>query len=174
MALSNRLPRTLLFTCPRRFSNTHTLSRLVLRHTRENSTATPQTSLSKAYSPYHALLFVLAGIGAGWSLSQIREYRNTDVPKNPQTYLTSPGLNDKYGSLEDFSQAIEILRIRLPEDAVSTDPDVLEVHGFSENDYHPGMGNSKIRIKKTLIGNISQDHLRQWSSFRNQPKMLSK
>ena len=47
--------------------------------------------------------------------------------------------NTQYGSPEDFKKAIEELRALLPgEDAVSTDVEDLEHHGFSENDYHPG------------------------------------
>lgn len=52
---------------------------------------------------------------------------------------SNSGLNEQYGSLGDFKKAIEELRAALPEaDVVSTDEDVLEEHGNSVNDYHPG------------------------------------
>lgn len=45
-----------------------------------------------------------------------------------------------YGTPEDFDSAIRELRATFPSgEYVSTDPDDLHTHGFSENDYHPGM-----------------------------------
>lgn len=49
-----------------------------------------------------------------------------------------------YGTPEDFQKAIQELRhIFSDEDhesgIVSTDPDDLRIHGFSENDHHPGV-----------------------------------
>ncbi|KAI0933110.1 hypothetical protein AcV7_004679 [Taiwanofungus camphoratus] len=53
--------------------------------------------------------------------------------------VSRSGLNEQYGSPDDFQRAIKELRETFPaEDAVSTDPEDLHVHGFSENDYHPG------------------------------------
>ncbi|TFK78327.1 hypothetical protein K466DRAFT_570911 [Polyporus arcularius HHB13444] len=50
----------------------------------------------------------------------------------------SAELNSEYGSPEDFKAAIAELRTFFPdEDAVTTDAEDLEEHGFSENDYHP-------------------------------------
>ena len=48
--------------------------------------------------------------------------------------------NTQYGSPEEFKKAIEELRVLFAgdEDAVTTDVEDLEDHGFSENDYHPG------------------------------------
>jgi D-lactate dehydrogenase (cytochrome) len=44
-----------------------------------------------------------------------------------------------YGTPEDFQSAIKDLRVAFPAgDAVSTDLDDLHMHGFSENDHHPG------------------------------------
>ncbi|OCH88443.1 hypothetical protein OBBRIDRAFT_86159 [Obba rivulosa] len=52
---------------------------------------------------------------------------------------TSTGLNNKYGTPADFEKAISELRNTFgAQDAVSTDPGILHVHGHSENDYHPG------------------------------------
>ncbi|KAL1950849.1 hypothetical protein VTO73DRAFT_5973 [Trametes versicolor] len=66
-------------------------------------------------------------------------------------YLATPGrdeasarnraradLNAQYGSPEDFKKAIAELRgVFADADAVTTDVEDLEEHGFSENDYHP-------------------------------------
>lgn len=62
------------------------------------------------------------------------------VNRGSETIVHSPSrLNDKYGSPEDFRRAIQELRDTFAQaDAVSTDPDDLHVHGYSENDYHPG------------------------------------
>ncbi|PFH45972.1 hypothetical protein AMATHDRAFT_70823 [Amanita thiersii Skay4041] len=49
-----------------------------------------------------------------------------------------------FGSPTDFNKCIEELRGLFPGDATSTDPDDLEAHGFSENDYHPGAVHSVI------------------------------
>ncbi|PPR00144.1 hypothetical protein CVT24_008951 [Panaeolus cyanescens] len=42
-----------------------------------------------------------------------------------------------FGSPTDFERAIEELHAALPKDSVSTDPDELQFHGVSANDYHP-------------------------------------
>jgi len=45
-----------------------------------------------------------------------------------------------FGSPLEFQKAISELKATFAdESAVSTDPDDLHVHGFSENDYYPGM-----------------------------------
>ena len=46
----------------------------------------------------------------------------------------------KLGSANDFQIAVRILCMTFPEDGrVTTEPDDLYDHGFSDNDYHPGM-----------------------------------
>ena len=58
---------------------------------------------------------------------------------NEPTVSSPIKLNNKYGSPEDFQRAIQELRDSFAnKDAVSTDPDDLHTHGYSENDYHPG------------------------------------
>ncbi|RXW24528.1 hypothetical protein EST38_g1350 [Candolleomyces aberdarensis] len=51
-----------------------------------------------------------------------------------------------YGSPEDFKQAIEDLRKDLShlEHGISTSPDDLYSHGFSVNDYHPGVSHTVV------------------------------
>jgi len=59
--------------------------------------------------------------------------------QRPEIQVSTSELNNKYGSPEDFQRAIAELRETFPsEDAVTIDPEDLHVHGYSENDYHPG------------------------------------
>ena len=56
-----------------------------------------------------------------------------DSPESPQ-----------FGSSDDFKKAIQELQSTFPaSDKVSVNPDDLHVHGFSLNDYHPGMYEQK-------------------------------
>ncbi|KAI0736753.1 FAD-linked oxidase-like protein [Fomitopsis betulina] len=67
-----------------------------------------------------------------------------------QAPFSAPALNDKYGSPEDFQRAIQELRDSFADkDAVSTDPDDLHTHGYSENDYHPGTSPSVVVFPKS-------------------------
>ncbi|KAK1215299.1 D-lactate ferricytochrome c oxidoreductase [Marasmius sp. AFHP31] len=52
----------------------------------------------------------------------------------------------KYGTADDFVKAVGELRETLSDssDAVSTDPEDLRIHGFSENDYHPGSSHTVV------------------------------
>ena len=45
----------------------------------------------------------------------------------------------KYGSAKDFQDGIQTLHYLFPEERVSTEDADLHDHGFSLNDYHPGM-----------------------------------
>lgn len=71
--------------------------------------------------------------------------------------LTSEALEEtepKYGSPKDFEQAIKELRNLFDsDDAVSTHPDDLRIHGYSENDYHPSEGfhSAELRIPKLML-----------------------
>ena len=59
------------------------------------------------------------------------------LPTNPTTESHHA---TQFGSSDDFKKAIQELKSTFSaDDKVSTDPDVLHVHGFSTNDYHPGM-----------------------------------
>lgn len=58
----------------------------------------------------------------------------------------------RFGSKQDYENAIHELKALFPGNAASTDADVLLVHGFSLNDYHPGMfGFSFTRVPRSLI-----------------------
>lgn len=85
-----------------------------------------------------AILFA-AGLAAGLSLTL------TTSPWSSTTKSTADSVEPTYGSPDDFQAAISELRDIFKDTAgkedgeveVSTDPDDLEVHGFSDNDYHP-------------------------------------
>jgi len=56
---------------------------------------------------------------------------------------SSPSSTPTYGSPEDVQKAIEELRQALPgKNSVQTNPNTLEVHGSSENSYHPSSPHS--------------------------------
>jgi D-lactate dehydrogenase (cytochrome) len=59
----------------------------------------------------------------------------------------------QYGTVAEFALAIRDLRATFSSrsDAVSTDPDDLQVHGFSMNDHHPGMYVGASRIGPVKI-----------------------
>lgn len=66
----------------------------------------------------------------GYSLS-------TTTRPSQHDYLESP----KYGSPREFKEGIKELRkVFAPRDIISTDPEVLEIHGVSTmNSYHQGL-----------------------------------
>lgn len=49
-----------------------------------------------------------------------------------------------YGTPQDVKKAIKELRQTFPQSRVSTDPDVLHLHGSSENSYHPSSPHSVV------------------------------
>ncbi|KAG5634793.1 hypothetical protein H0H81_000761 [Sphagnurus paluster] len=56
----------------------------------------------------------------------------------------------RFGSPEDFKRAIEELRQAFPDpDTVSTDPEDLRIHGFSDYDYRPGRLHSVVFYPKS-------------------------
>ncbi|KAL4065326.1 FAD-linked oxidase-like protein [Scleroderma yunnanense] len=69
-----------------------------------------------------------------------------------------------YGTPEDVQKAIEELRLAFPDKhRVSTDPNVLKVHGSSENSYHPTSSHSVVVQAKSTedvvkIVNISRKY----------------
>ncbi|KAJ2913929.1 hypothetical protein MD484_g6483, partial [Candolleomyces efflorescens] len=93
----------------------------------------PKTSLLNVSLTWGALLLAT-------SLSIERWYYGS--PANRK----ADGETSGYGSPEDFKQAIEDLRKDLShlEHGVSTTPDDLYAHGFSVNDYHPGISHTVV------------------------------
>ena len=79
-------------------------------------------------------LWLLASIA-----SSVGGYALATVSTGPSVPDAQSAREPQYGTPADFSKAIEELRSTFPSgDSVSTDPDDLYVHGFSEYDYHPG------------------------------------
>lgn len=79
-------------------------------------------------------------VGLGFICSGILGYSLATL--NKPSAIRDPGLDDQtpqYGSAEDFGKAIAELQDVFSDDIVSTNPDVLYSHGFSVNDYHPGI-----------------------------------
>jgi hypothetical protein len=84
-----------------------------------------------------AALLVGASIGSGvlgyifaqnQQTHEAHDAKSNAIPDSPT-----------FGSPLEFQKAISELRATFAdESAVSTDPDDLHVHGFSENDYYPG------------------------------------
>ncbi|KAJ3866721.1 FAD-linked oxidase-like protein [Lentinula novae-zelandiae] len=73
---------------------------------------------------------------------KLKSSQSATKPRSP----TKP----KYGSPEDFGKAIEELkRTFTDEDIVSTDPEDVYNHGFSVNDYHPGISHSVVVYPST-------------------------
>jgi D-lactate dehydrogenase (cytochrome) len=101
------------------------------------ASGTDSTSSAAASSVpfgYIALASALSGLAGYWLASRPKALLDTKLTPVPHIDAAAP----QYGSPEDFKQAIKELKACLPGDAVSTDPDVLYEHGYSENDYHPG------------------------------------
>lgn len=103
-----------------------------------------QASGSSGRNPWLGLFPTLGlAVGAGAALTYIILDPNIlpwKAQQKSQIFNSSPGLNNAYGTAEDFRKAISELRAAFPDqDTVSTDEEVLETHGFSGNDYHPGM-----------------------------------
>jgi hypothetical protein len=109
---------------------------------RAMSTAAPQTDhkplgteIGKALPKICLLAFASAFAGTFLATSI---FGNTKEDVESRT-ASSSSSKPKYGSPKDFSLAIEELKATFSDrDVVSVNPDDLKVHGYSENDYHPG------------------------------------
>ena len=111
-----------------------------VRHNSTQSSGNPPRNSSLVKNVLGFLAFG-AGVGATLTITERgpQLWSTLESSRNSQTFNSSPGLNNSYGSVEDFKKAIDELRAAFPgEDTVSTDPEVLSTHGFSDNDYHPG------------------------------------
>lgn len=135
MSLGRRISRTFLRT---QFNNGKNIGLPACARYNSTSTSQPVNKKGLHWLNSRALL-LLGGISIGLAVASTLNGKETDdTPKNAQIFSTSPGLNDTYGSIEDFEKAIAALQAAFPVDSVSTDLEVLEYHGSSENDYHPG------------------------------------
>lgn len=91
------------------------------------------TGTTRRVSSFTAVGSILALVASGFTGYYIARSTNASIIGNSDTQT-------QYGTPSDFDAAIRQLKIDLPsEDIVSTDPDDLHYHGFSENDYHKGL-----------------------------------
>ncbi|KAL5634746.1 hypothetical protein ACGC1H_002697 [Rhizoctonia solani] len=125
--VSRSLSRRVLFQKSLRPSTTNSGYRAL-------SSAAPGTSSGPSYGAF-AGVAALGGL-AGYLISQ-----STSETK-PNDALVSP----KYATKAEVQKAITELEALFPEGGVSTDPDVLKAHGFSENSYHPSAPHSVVVI----------------------------
>ncbi|EIN11736.1 hypothetical protein PUNSTDRAFT_119000 [Punctularia strigosozonata HHB-11173 SS5] len=102
--------------------------------------ASSSSTSSNALYGYIALASAASGLTGYWLASRSGAPEAKKTTPVPQLDAPAP----QYGSPEDFKKAIEELKSSLSQDAVSTDPDVLREHGYSENDYHPSTPHSVV------------------------------
>lgn len=129
---------------------------------RHSSQTSAGLSRTKSRVPKSYLAAALSSI-LGASLGYYAATSNT--AKSPG--VSTSGLNDNYGTPEDFQKAIEELRTTFPkEGTVTTDSEDLQIHGHSENDYHPGELLRTVITSPHLLKIIPQGPARQSSSTR--------
>jgi len=96
-----------------------------------------EKSTAGTFTAGNAALFVGASVGSGllgYVLAQTQTHESLDT----RTAANVPD-SPTFGSPLEFQKAISELKATFKdESAVSTDPEDLRVHGFSENDYYPG------------------------------------
>jgi hypothetical protein len=100
--------------------------KLYPHYLRQLHTATGRSSGNTSSSKVLALALGSVALGLGGFYVGVRRGIETPPPK------------PVYGTPADFAHAIEELKTLFSEDAVATDEDQLEAHGFSSNAYHPG------------------------------------
>jgi D-lactate dehydrogenase (cytochrome) len=127
------LPLRSVFLASRNLSKCPCSSRLLLHrdaHSVSTSNSPENSQRNPGFIPVGPfwLLALIASGGLGYAIA-----RYTEEPPVPKA------AEPKFGTPEDFSRAIGELKGTLGKDRVSTDPEDLFIHGFSANDYHPGM-----------------------------------
>jgi D-lactate dehydrogenase (cytochrome) len=88
-------------------------------------------------SPFVVVASALAGVAA--TLGATALYSRASEPPAAASGVAPTHSVPEYGTPEDFKNAIAELRAALPEDMVTDDEEDLQQHGFSANDYHPGV-----------------------------------
>lgn len=107
------------------------------------------------------LATTMCGAVGGFSIAQSVDTPPTENTKAP-----------KYGTVEDFKQAIKELQEALPRDGgVSTDPADLVIHGESPYHHHDGTQTCSLQIFSLKY---DQAYLIVSLSIRKAPKMSSK
>lgn len=111
------------------------LNRIPRRHS-SNSTQHSANLASTRHSgnlSYHRGIFALSCIFSG-----IIGFTLAKTWTSPSEEAGSIG-KPRYGTPKDFERAIQELKEAFPDaDAVSTDPEDLRIHGFSDYDWRPG------------------------------------
>ncbi|KAI0669124.1 FAD-linked oxidase-like protein [Trametes maxima] len=131
-------------------SSSLALRRVLASRRSYSSTTSPGESAPqsqpKGSSSSAPLAFAVGSVLSG----ALGYYLATSAKDEPEGGRAGVQFNTKYGSPEDFKRAIEELRLAFSdEDAVTTDVEDLEVHGFSENDYHPSSHPSVVVFPST-------------------------
>ncbi|KAJ5459844.1 D-lactate dehydrogenase [Penicillium daleae] len=87
---------------------------------RQDSSSSSSSTNSSSWTATRTLLVSALAAGLGYGYASYGQ-KSPRVAKKPQ-----------YGSTKDFEKAISELRVKLGEDAISTDEDDLQQHGYSE------------------------------------------
>ncbi|KAF5349775.1 hypothetical protein D9758_010226 [Tetrapyrgos nigripes] len=93
------------------------------------SMSSASSNTSSSFTPRNAAIVLGLSLTSAMIGYHLAQSSRTTLPSKP-----------KFGTPADFDKAIDELRQAFHDDAdiVSTDTDDLRLHGFSENDYHPG------------------------------------
>ncbi|KAJ3744008.1 FAD-linked oxidase-like protein [Lentinula detonsa] len=113
-----------------------------LRFVSSSTSSNSRSSFSARTTTFFALGSALIGGLLGFSFAYGPQ---SSVSSPPTSLSTKTVTKPRYGSAEDFQKAIEELKRTFPdEDTVSTNPEDVYNHGFSVNDYHPGISHSVV------------------------------
>ncbi|KAF8824809.1 hypothetical protein HHX47_DHR7000628 [Lentinula edodes] len=117
-----------------------------LRFTSSTTSSNSTSSFTTRTTTFFVLGSALVGGLLGFTLA---DRARTSLPSH-SLIPTGSATKPTYGSPEDFGKAIEELKRTFPgEDIVSTDPEDVYNHGFSVNDYHPGISHSVVVYPST-------------------------
>ncbi|KAF8815719.1 hypothetical protein BYT27DRAFT_6661810 [Phlegmacium glaucopus] len=107
---------------------------------RQFSSQGSPVSRSSTQHSFRVLLFTSLTAGlVGFTVA-----KSLPSPLSPTTH-GHESESTQFGSSDDFKKAIQELQSTFPvNDKVSTDPDDLQVHGFSANDHHSGINHSVV------------------------------
>ena len=138
-ALPRVYPRTSAVLSPSRFHGRLYSAQIHSKLEKDShGTKDGEKSTAGTFTAGNAALFVGASVGSGllgYVLAQTPTHESLDA----RTAANVPD-SPNFGSPLEFQKAISELKATFnDESAVSTDPEDLRVHGFSENDYYPGM-----------------------------------
>ena len=128
-------------TCRRSLSSRPHLSKsLVYPRRNYSSHASSGSPRVKWQQPVFIAIGFLCSAMLGYSLAGQASLSSPNWFKNNSgDHEEFVDLSARYGSPQDYRAAIVALRNLFPEeDYVTTDPEDLNDHGFSLNDYHPG------------------------------------